>query len=92
MYLILKDFKGSQDGRFSTQFYKDDEVELSKELAGVAIENDWAKQLSESEASDEPKEGSKPWIISQLTELEVEFNKSASKPDLEKLLEKALES
>lgn len=92
MYLILKDFKGSQDGRFSTQFYKDDEVELSKELAKVAVENDWAKEIDEKDISGEPKEGSKNWIKAQLTELEVEFNTSASKKDLEKLLEQVLES
>jgi len=92
MYLILKDFKGSQDGRFSTQFYKDDEVELSKELAEVAIAEEWAEELAADEVSSDLKEGSKPWIMAQLKDLEVEFNKSASKPDLEKLLEKALES
>lgn len=92
MHEILEDFKGSQDGRFTTQFYKGDQVELSDELAEVAVKEKWAKELSESEVSDEPKEGTKPWIISQLTDLDVKFNKSASKVELEKLLEATLES
>lgn len=40
---ILKDFKGSQDGRFSTQFKAGTQAELSDSLAPVAVKEGWAR-------------------------------------------------
>lgn len=92
MYEILKDMKGSQDGRFTTQFYCGDQVELSDSLAEVALADEWAKEIKDSEIVDIPKEGTKDWVKHQLNEMGVKFNDSSNKKDLELLLEKALES
>lgn len=92
MYEILKDKKGSQDGRFTVQFYKGDQVELSDSLAAVALNDGWAKEIKNSEIVDTPKEGTKNWVKAQLKDLDVEFNDLATKKELEQLLEQALES
>lgn len=41
---ILKDFKGSQDGRFATQFKAGTQAELSDSLAAVAVKEGWARR------------------------------------------------
>lgn len=41
-YRILKDFKGSQDGRLTEQFVQGSTRELSDSLATVAVKEGWA--------------------------------------------------
>lgn len=41
-YKILKEFLGSQDGRFTDRFEAGTEAELSNSLASVAVAQGWA--------------------------------------------------
>lgn len=43
IYDILKDFPGSQDGRFSEQFTAGTQRDLSDYLAAIAVPNGWAR-------------------------------------------------
>lgn len=47
-YRILKDFKGSQDGRFTEQFLKDSVRHLSDSLSDVAVAQKWAESVDAS--------------------------------------------
>lgn len=49
LYDILKDFKGSQDGRFAEQFTADTQAELSDYLADIVVREGWAKPVIEVE-------------------------------------------
>jgi hypothetical protein len=49
LYNILKDFKGSQDGRFAEEFKAGTQAELSDYLAGC-IDPAWAKLANAPEA------------------------------------------
>lgn len=51
LYEILKDFKGSQDGRLTEQFTAGTQVELSAYLV-AAIEGDWARPVKVVEISN----------------------------------------
>lgn len=42
-YEILRDFKGSQDGRFSDEFKAGTVAELSDYLAGIVVPDGWAR-------------------------------------------------
>lgn len=42
---ILKDFKGSQDGRFSEQFTAGTQAELSDYLADIVVREGWARPV-----------------------------------------------
>lgn len=42
---ILKDFKGSQDGRFSESFTAGTEAELSDYLAAIVVPEGWARPV-----------------------------------------------
>lgn len=42
-YDILKDFPGSQDGRFCEQFHAGTQAELSDYLADIAVREGWAR-------------------------------------------------
>lgn len=43
MYEVLKDFKGSPDGRFAVQYKSGETVELTPSLAEVALKEKWVK-------------------------------------------------
>ncbi len=45
LYEILKDFPGSQDGRFTEQFTAGTQRELSDYLAVIAVKEGWARQI-----------------------------------------------
>jgi hypothetical protein len=45
LYDILKDFPGSQDGRFAEQFTAGTQRELSDYLAAIAVPNGWARAV-----------------------------------------------
>jgi hypothetical protein len=47
-YDILKDFKGSQDGRRTESFMAGSQAELSDYLAGIVVPEGWARQVGES--------------------------------------------
>lgn len=49
LYDILKDFKGSQDGRFAEQFTAGTQAELSDYLADIVVREGWAKPVVEVE-------------------------------------------
>ena len=46
MYLVLKDFNGSQTGLDFTQFKKDEVVSLSDDLAKAALAEGWVKMAA----------------------------------------------
>jgi hypothetical protein len=46
LYDILKDFKGSQDGRFAEQFTAGTQDELSDYLAEIVVREGWATPVS----------------------------------------------
>ena len=48
MYDIFKDFKGSQDGRFSEQFTADTQADLSDYLAAIVVPCGWARPVGQS--------------------------------------------
>jgi len=54
MYKILEDFKGSQDGRFVTEFKAGEIVNLSDDLASVVVADGRAEK-HEPEAMEAPK-------------------------------------
>jgi hypothetical protein len=54
MYKILEDFKGSQDGRFVTEFKAGEIVNLSDDLASVVVADGRAEKL-EPESIEAPK-------------------------------------
>lgn len=56
---VLKDFKGSPDGRYAVQYYAGEEVELSDSLAEVALAEGWAKQIAETAAPEDKKKTGK---------------------------------
>ena len=43
-YKILKDFKGSPDGRFTIQYHVGEVVPLTPSLAEVALAEKWVKE------------------------------------------------
>lgn len=43
LYDIIKDFKGSQDGRFSDDFKAGTQAELSDYLAAIVVPEGWAR-------------------------------------------------
>lgn len=49
-YEILKDFPGSQDGRFTEQFVAGTQCELSDYLAAIVVPAGWARPLREGAA------------------------------------------
>ncbi len=57
MYKVIEDFRGSPDGATVTDYKKDDVVELSDELAEVALEEGWVKKVrkrrSKGDSSDD---------------------------------------
>lgn len=52
-YRILKDFKGSQDGRITEQFLADTECYLSDSLAPVVVAAGWAEPVKNPEENPE---------------------------------------
>lgn len=48
-YDIIKDFKGSQDGRFAEDFTAGTTVELSDYLAAIVVREGWAKPVAQKE-------------------------------------------
>lgn len=54
-YRILKDFKGSPDGRYAVQYHAGEEVELTDSLAEVALAEGWAKPVEEAPAQKDKK-------------------------------------
>lgn len=42
MFKVLKDFKGSPDGRFAVDYKAGEVVELTDSLAAVAVAEGWA--------------------------------------------------
>lgn len=55
-YKVLKDFKGSPDGRFSVQYKKGETVELTTSLAEVAVAEKWVKKVREPKQAAEEEE------------------------------------
>jgi hypothetical protein len=55
MYEILKDFPGSQDGRFTEQFKAGTVRELSAYLAGHVVPCGWARPHIEKQVAIENK-------------------------------------
>lgn len=47
LYDILKDFPGSQDGRFTEHFAAGTQAALSDYLAGIVVPLGWARPVSE---------------------------------------------
>jgi len=43
LYDIVKDFKGSQDGRFTQDFKAGTQAELSDYLAAIVVREGWAR-------------------------------------------------
>lgn len=50
MYEVIKDFKGSPDGRFAVQYKAGEIVELSDSLAEVALKEKWVKPVKPKKA------------------------------------------
>jgi len=53
-YRILKDFKGSQDGRLTEQFIQGSTRELSDSLATVAVKEGWAAPATQEAPPPNP--------------------------------------
>lgn len=49
LYDIIKDFYGSQDGRFTEQFEAGTQRELSDYLAGIVVPDGWARKIGKIE-------------------------------------------
>lgn len=47
-YRILKDFKGSPDGRYAVQYRAGEDAELTDSLAEVALAEGWAAPIKEA--------------------------------------------
>lgn len=54
LHEIIKDFSGSQDGRFTEQFIKGTERDLSESLAVVAVKEGWAKPVKAKKSAAAP--------------------------------------
>lgn len=54
-YLILKSFRGSQDGRFAENFEEGEVAELSDYLADIAVRENWARPIAADGAPIENK-------------------------------------
>lgn len=52
---ILKDFKGSQDGRFTEPFVAGTQRELSDYLAGIVVPEGWARPVDAKPAQIDNK-------------------------------------
>lgn len=52
-YDILKDFAGSQDGRFTENFKAGTQAELSDYLAGIVVPDGWARPVKIAAADGE---------------------------------------
>ena len=48
-YKVLKDFKGSPDGRFAVDYAKGEVVPLTKSLAAVALEEKWVRKATKKD-------------------------------------------
>lgn len=62
IFEILKDFKGSHDGRFTESFEAGTERELSESLASVAVREGWARPAGVIENKAVVSDGSNPKI------------------------------
>lgn len=51
MYQVLKDFKGSPDGRFAVDYKAGEMVELTSTLAVVAMAEGWVKPVWDEPAA-----------------------------------------
>ena len=51
MYQVLKDFKGSPDGRFAVDYKAGEVVELTTALAVVAMAEGWVKPVWDEAAA-----------------------------------------
>lgn len=58
-YRILKDFKGSQDGRLTEQFVQGSTRELSDSLATVAVKEGWAAPATQEAPPPNPPASSR---------------------------------
>lgn len=56
-FTVIKDFKGSPDGRYAVQYREGEEVELTASLAEVALAQGWVKEVAEEAADDKKKSG-----------------------------------
>lgn len=56
---ILKDFKGSPDGRYAVQYRAGEEGDLTASLAEVALAEGWAKPVEEAPAQEDKKKTGK---------------------------------
>lgn len=54
LYDILKDFPGSQDGRFTEQFTAGTQRELSDYLAAIVVPAGWARRARPAEPAQAP--------------------------------------
>ena len=55
MYKVIKDFRGSQDGRFVTEFKTDQIVRLSADLASVALLEEWVEKYNPEVITEQKK-------------------------------------
>lgn len=57
---ILKDFKGSQDGRYTEQFKAGTQAELSDYLAAIAVKERWARPVKPAKTEKQPEAAKAP--------------------------------
>jgi len=69
LFDILKDFKGSQDGRLTEQFVKGSERELSESLAAVAVKEGWAKPVKTKKSKADHEADKKAAELAELRTL-----------------------
>jgi len=55
MYKVIQDFRGSQDGRFVTDFKIDKIVSLSPDLASIALAEKWVEKYNPEVKTEQKK-------------------------------------
>ena len=54
MFKVIKSFKGSPDGMLVVEYRVGEEVDLTPDLAKVALEEKWVKTIAEKKAASQP--------------------------------------
>lgn len=89
MYKVIKEFNGSQDGRFTTHFNEGDVVALSPALAEVALANKWVEDYGKDEEEMSYKDLSKKQLEAEARSRDLKVPNGASKKDFIALLEES---
>lgn len=95
-YDVLKDFKGSPDGRFAVDYKAGETVELTDSLAEVALKEKWvrlsksAKEEAKAKAKAEADEEERVRLAAERAAAEQAINDAIA--DLEAQIEAAAEA